>query len=262
MQSGTSIYSSPEAPFEHILKVGPSDESLNFPAWTSEAVISIFDILSSRETSQGTDVRANQCALWFCLQSYKVTVTQGIINKAVTAEWAKCNRESKGTANNDQYTFLDIPPEMNASNDTAYFILVDARDTLKMFIDGLTRGSAVQAAGRLTHDTDWIQAIDAASDDLSSWIGKLATSLTNNIQLTGTVRPGGNLYYGGTAYVMDSQVEVNWYWVAYPVTLMVFAFLYLVQTVWRTAHDQVCAWKTDSLPVSSSPNHVCLFSPE
>ncbi|KAI1827489.1 hypothetical protein F4861DRAFT_536056 [Xylaria intraflava] len=231
MPSGTSIYSSRAAPFEYRLVVAPSVQTPDFSDPSSKAVISVFDIISSAKTPQDTVVKAHQCELWFCLQSYNVTVTNGIVNKFVTAEWSKSEFSPGSVAHYDEYIFQDIPAEMNARSNARYSVPLVSLKALKAFMNKLTLGNASQVAGAVTYDTDWIQAMEAATEDLTGWISRLALSLTNHIQLTGTVPPDGNVEYGGTAYVMASRVEVNWYWVAYPVSLMVFAFLYLLQTV-------------------------------
>ncbi|KAI0545534.1 hypothetical protein F4679DRAFT_576071 [Xylaria curta] len=244
MPSGTSIYSPPGAPFEHYFTVGPSNGSSIFPNASSKAIISIFDIMSSAKTPRDNVVQASTCGLWFCLRSYNVTVTNGLVARSVTKEWSKSDFVPKSSALHDEYVFLDIPPDMNAKQHTRYSVPSDSLRTLRSFMDRLTLGNASQVAGALTYDSDWIQAIEAATGNLSGWISRLALSLTNEIQLTGTVRPGGNSEYSGTAYVMAPHVEVNWYWVAYPISLMIFAFLYLMQTmlfchVSKTIHAQV-----------------------
>lgn len=258
MPSGTSIFSSTSIPFEYHFTVTPSNGSSTLDT-SSKAIVSIFDIMSSAKTPPDNIVRAHQCGLWFCLQSYNVTVTNGIVDRSVIVEWSKSEAVPKSSANSDEYVFVDIPPQMNAKEHARYSVPSDSLKTLRAFIDKLTLGNASQVAGVVSYDSDWVQAIEAATGDLSGWISRLALSLTNDIWLTGTVRPNGNVEYGGTAYIMAPHIEVNWFWVAYPVSLMIFAFLYLMQTVWRTAHDQVCAWKTDSLPVSDFP--ICLLHP-
>ncbi|KAI2638562.1 hypothetical protein GGS21DRAFT_488654 [Xylaria nigripes] len=227
MSSGTSISSPPISPFQYRFMVTPSNRSLVVYNVSSKAIISTFDIMSAAKTTLGTDVQAHQCGLWFCLRSYNVTVMNGIANRSVTAEWSK----SEATSGADEYVFQDIPAEMNVLNRTRYSVPLESIHTLKTFINKLTIGNASQLAGIVSYDTDWIQAIEAASKDLNGWISRFALSLTNHIQLTGTVRPDGNVGYGGTAYIMTSHVKVNWYWVAYPVSLMFFAFMYLLQTV-------------------------------
>ncbi|KAI1425757.1 hypothetical protein F5Y12DRAFT_784381 [Xylaria sp. FL1777] len=262
MPSGTSIYDQGSAPFEYRFTVAPSNGSSTFPSMNFKAIISIFDIMSSEKTPQDSMVQAYQCGLWFCLKSYNVTVANGVVDRSVTVEWSKSEFAPKSSAHYDEYVFLDIPPEMNAKQHTRYSVPSDSLKTLRAFMDKLMLGNASQAAGVVTYDTDWIQAIEAATKfDLSSWISRLALSLTKDIQLTGTVQPSGNFEYSGTAYTMAPHVEVNWYWVVYPVSLMIFAFAYLMQTtdslpmlfchVSNTIHAQV----RDGMDVPKGLNH-------
>ncbi|KAI0190918.1 hypothetical protein EV127DRAFT_480715 [Xylaria flabelliformis] len=200
MPSGTSIHSPPGAPFEHYFTVAPSNGSSTFPNASSKAIISIFDIMSSAKTPRNNIVQALTCGLWFCLRSYNVTVTNGLVDRSVTKEWSKSDFVPKSSALHDEYVFFDIPPDMNARQHTRYSVPSDSLRTLRSFMDQLTLGNASQVAGALTYDSDWIQAIEAATGNLPGWISRLALSLTNEIQLTGTVRPGGNSEYSGTAF--------------------------------------------------------------
>ncbi|KAI1368275.1 hypothetical protein F5Y08DRAFT_296174 [Xylaria arbuscula] len=248
MPSGTSIYGQLVAPFDYYFTVAPSNGSSTFPAANFKAMISVFDIMLAAKSPQDSTVHAHQCGLWFCLRSYNATVTNGVVDRSVTIEWAKSEFEPETSAHTDEYVFVDIPPEMNAS--ARYSVPLDSIEALRAFIDKLTLGNASQVAGAAKYDTDWTQAMDAATkSDLSGWISRFGHSLTRNIQLTGTVQSGGNSAYQGTAYIMAPHVAVNWYWVIYPLSLMVLAFVYLMKTVYTTARDQVCAWKTDSLPM-------------
>lgn len=231
MPSGTSIFSAAAASFEYHFTVAPSNMSLLFPDTNSAAIISIFDIMSSAKTPRDITVRAHQCGLWFCVQSYNVTVMDGIVDRVVMMEWSKSELVPKGSARFAEYIFQDIPLQMNAKELARYTVPSDSLETLKAFMDKLMLGNVSRVAGTVSYGSDWIQAIEAASQDLSEWMSRLALSLTKDIQLTGTVRPGGNSEYSGTAYIMAPHVEVNWYWVAYPVSLMIFAFLYLMETV-------------------------------
>ncbi|KAI1129247.1 hypothetical protein F5Y10DRAFT_276934 [Nemania abortiva] len=229
MPLGTPISSAKNTPFEHYFAVAPSNGSSTFADTSSRAIISMFDIITSAKTPQDNIVQAHQCGLWFCIRSYNMTIMNGVANRSVTAEWSKSDFVSKGSANSDEYVFRDIPSQMNAKEHARYSVPSDSLETLRAFMDKLTLGNASHVAGAVSYDSDWVQAIEAAAGDLSSWISRLALSLTNEIRLTGTVRPNGNSEYGGTAYIMAPHLKVNWYW--------------------RTAHDQVCAWKTDSLPM-------------
>ncbi|KAK5632638.1 hypothetical protein RRF57_008352 [Xylaria bambusicola] len=240
MPSGTSVHEQVDAPFDYHFTVAPSNGSSTFLNNDYKAVISIFDIMSAENSPQNNKVQAYQCGLWFCLKSYNATVTTGIQDRFVTIEWSK----SELSAHADEYFFVDIPPEMKVQQYAHYSVPLGSLWTLRAFIDKLTLGNArgSQAANVVVHDTDWIQAIEAATKaDLSVWISRFAHSLTQHIQLTGTVQPSRNSDYNGMAYVMASHVVVNWYWVVYPISLMFLAFIYfmLFCHVSSDIHEQV-----------------------
>ncbi|KAI0517130.1 hypothetical protein F5B22DRAFT_636062 [Xylaria bambusicola] len=240
MPSGTSVHSQVNDPFNYHFRVAPSNGSATFPDNSSEAVISMFDIISAETSPQNNVVQAYQCGLWFCLKSYNVTVTNGVQTRFVTREWSR----SELNAQTDEHFFVDIPPEMNAQQYARYSVPLGALSALRAFIDKLTLGNArtSQATDVVVHDTDWIQAIEAATKvDLSVWISRFAHSLTQHIQLTGTVQPNKNSDYNGMAYIMAPHVVVNWYWVVYPISLMFLAFVYfmLFCHVSSDIHEQV-----------------------
>ncbi|KAI1342804.1 hypothetical protein F5Y15DRAFT_412481 [Xylariaceae sp. FL0016] len=249
MTSGTMISDPPgDGPSEYHFAVTPSNGSGAIdPEY--QAVISTWDIMSVGKTPSKTTTQAYECSLWFCLKSYNITIINGITNTSVTAVWSKAEFAAESSAHFDEYVFVDIPPEINVYNQTRYHVPQDSIDTLRTFMNKLTYGTASEVESVVQYDTDWIQAMQNSTVDLSGWIERLAMSLTDDIRLSGTVDMMRNLDYTGTAYTVASFVKVNWWWTALPVTLMIVALLYLMQTVWRTARDQVCAWKSDSLPM-------------
>ncbi|CAJ2500554.1 Uu.00g034070.m01.CDS01 [Anthostomella pinea] len=249
MPSGTSIFNPVGIPYEYHFTVAPSNGSAGYFDQSSRAFFSIFDLMSVTTTSKETRVEAYECALWVCLQSYNTTVTNGIKTSSVIAKWSKAEFVPESSAHFDEYVFQDIPPELNADNYTRYSVPSDSLEALRDFMNAIMWGNASEVAGVVDYSSDWVQAMQNATSDLPDWMNRLTLSLTNNVRLSGTFDTTKALYYSGTAYIMASHVDVNWYWVLYPMTLMVFGILCLVITVWRTAHDQVCAWKGDSLPM-------------
>ncbi|KAI2472607.1 hypothetical protein F4781DRAFT_420013 [Annulohypoxylon bovei var. microspora] len=186
-----------------------------------------------------------------------VTMKNGIQTSTVISNWSKTNFSTAASARSDEFTFVDIPPDLHVQNQTRYSVPAGSVQALKTFIDSLMTGSASGPIGAVKYSSDWIEALWNATPDLDAWIARLALSMTNEIRRTGTLATDTDpdtdtdrmLAYAGTAYIAASHVRVNWYWVIYPLSLMVLAFCYLAQTVWRTARDRVCAWKGDSLPM-------------
>ncbi|KAH9903731.1 hypothetical protein F4778DRAFT_781115 [Xylariomycetidae sp. FL2044] len=238
-----------EAHHNEHFTVAPTDGSLEALNASSQAFFSTFDLLSVAKTPARTSVQAYSCGLWFCLQSYSVIVTNGIQNSTLLANWSKTGFDGETNAHFDEYAFLDIPPELKANNQTRYSIPTDSIGALRSFMNALMLGNASEIGGVINYSSDWVQAMQNATSDLPGWMSRLTLSLTNDIRSSGTVDTSKMFDYSGTAYILASHIRVNWYWVMYPVILMILAFLNLVQTVWRTAHDHVCAWKGDSLPM-------------
>ncbi|KAI1502948.1 hypothetical protein F5X99DRAFT_426539 [Biscogniauxia marginata] len=225
MPSGTSISSIGAGPSEYHFTVARSNGSSDYFNETSRAVFSVFDMI------------------------YNVTVTNGIIESSMIANWSKTEFAPESSAHFDEYTFIDIPPELHVNNQTRYSISSESIGALKSFMDTIMWGNASEIAGVVDYSSDWVQAMQNATSDLAGWMSRLSLSMTNDVRVSGTLDTTKILDYSGTAYMMASHVDVNWYWVVYPMLLMVLAFCYLAQTVWRTARDQVCAWKGDSLPM-------------
>ncbi|KAI1378585.1 hypothetical protein F4677DRAFT_411310 [Hypoxylon crocopeplum] len=248
MPSGTSVSSGDGTVSDFRFTVAPSNGSTNAFSLDSQAFFSIFDVMSASQTSSRTRIQAYECALWFCLQSLNVMVTNGTQTSSMIASWSKTSF-SETNAHLGEYTFVDVPEELYLQNQTSYTVPTDSIQTMRGFMDSLMLGNASEIAGVIQYSSDWIEALQYAMLDLDGWISRLSLSMTNDIRRSGSIDRNRMFDYSGTAYIMASHVQVNWYWVVYPLTLMILAFCYLAQTVWRTARDQVCAWKGDSLPM-------------
>ncbi|KAI0882231.1 uncharacterized protein GGS22DRAFT_191401 [Annulohypoxylon maeteangense] len=256
MPSGTSVSHQDGLDSGFRFKVAPTNGSTNTFASDSQPYISIFDMISVPQKFSETIVQAHECALWFCLQSFNVTVANGVQTSIMISNWSTTHFSMESNIQSDEVIFTDTPPNLYVHNQSRYSIPADSIQALRSFINPLITGNASGPADAIQYSSDWIEAIWNATPHLDFWIARLALSITNEIRRTGTLNTptisentNKTLAYTGTASTTTSHVRVNWYWVIYPLTLMILAFCYLAQTVWRTARDQVCAWKGDSLPM-------------
>lgn len=234
--------------------VAPISMSANASASAAKAYFSMFDIMSLTKSQTASTVEAHTCALWFCLKSYDISVADGRQSTSVLASWSKIEFSPASSSHNDEYHFVDIPPGMNADPDTRYSVPAEPVQVLQAFMASKTWGNSSNINSRADYSSDWIQSMQNASSDFPGWISRLSLSMTNDVRVSGGLDPtdrrqGSQFQYMGTAYIQAAYVRVSWPWVVYPLVLMVLAFLYLAQTVWRTARDQVAAWKGDSLPM-------------
>lgn len=208
--------------------------TMNVSASGSQAVFSKFDVISVSKSRELTSADAYQCALWFCLQSYDMRVLDGQQSISSIANWSKTEFSEATSSHNNEFHFVDIPADMNTNPDTRYSVPTEAIAVLENFMASKMIGNSSNIDNRVDYSSDWIQAMQNSSSDLTTWMSRLTLSITNDIRMSRTLQPSGrgNQYeYTGTAYAQLPHVQVNWFWVIYPLALMVIAFLYLIQTV-------------------------------
>ncbi|KAI0473743.1 hypothetical protein GGR56DRAFT_547729 [Xylariaceae sp. FL0804] len=258
MPSGTAIADPPGTGLQYHFTVAPSNGTYVWLNDSSMAVVSVFDImwvanLPTQQQQQApqaaTTVQAYECGLWFCLQAYNVTVADGTQYSTAVANWSTTQFAAESSAHFDEYVFVDVPAELNAGGGVRYSVPAEAVQTLRGFMDALMLGNVTDVAGAVAYSSDWTQAMQNATADLPGWVAALALSMTNDVRASGTVARSRAVDYAGTAYVLAAHVDVDWRWLCYPLALLALTLACLAQTVWRTARDQVCAWKGDSLPM-------------
>ncbi|KAI4592644.1 hypothetical protein KJ359_010546 [Pestalotiopsis sp. 9143b] len=172
-------------------------------------------------------------------------------NTTAVGTWSRTEFSAATSAHDDEFHFIDIPENMQANARTRYSVPLESIEVLQGFMASKMIGNYSNIDNFPDYSSDWIQAMQNATSDMPTLMSRLTLSMSNDIRMSGTLDPiNGNQYeYVGAAYTQRPFVRVNWYWVIYPVVLMILAFLYLIQTVWRTARDHVSAWKGDSLPM-------------
>lgn len=227
MPTGTSVTKPNGDVSDFDFIVAPSNGSIHTFNSDDRALFSVFDIISVSQTAGKARVESHECALWFCLESLNATVTNGVQDSAVIAHWPKTKYSPETNGHFDELTFVDIPPELHVHNKTRYTIPVDSVHALRGFMDSLMTGHASSIGGVVKYSSDWIEAIHSTTSDLDNWIARLSLSMTNNIRQSGSLSDRQSFKYSGTAFIAASHVKVNWYWVIYPLTLMVLAFCYL-----------------------------------
>ena len=72
---------------------------------------------------------------------------------------------------------------------------------------------------------------------------KLAQGLTNLIQ------QNGGINVKGQAYILATYVEVRWWWLAYPMALIVVGIAALLATMYQTHLHRLPKWKSSPLPL-------------
>ncbi|KAF6844312.1 arginase family protein [Colletotrichum musicola] len=250
MESGTSLDMPHHAPSTERFKVtnAPPGSDPRFDE-TSRTFISTFDVLWVMKNARETKTSGHECALWFCIKSYKMTMTNGRYGQNMLDPWNKTRYEPANSAHNNEYAFVDVPDEMGTANRSRYSISEAALFALRAFVDPLIPGTYEKQFGIINFSSEWIEGIYNAHLDLPTWIRRFSTSLTNEVRLHGQDRSKEPTDYNGFGYKMQQQIIVSWLWMMFPTIMIVVSIYYLVHTIIKGARDGISVWKSDSLPM-------------
>lgn len=252
--AGTHVNSSSTVVGQQLFTVAPTNGTAHLLNSTERAYLSIFDLIALDQTAYPAVATAQECALWFCMHSYNITVTNGNTTEIMLETWSNTTVEhSASSAAAPRYLFVGAPASMNTVNSTAYSVTQTALQALRSFINPLVTGWGFTAADASYNTSDWVTSMWAATaDDPGRWINTLAHSITLEVRQKGTVRSseeGGDMRYAGTSERLTSVIRVQWWWLAYPGVLLILSLYYLVHTILTSARDEVSVWKGSALPM-------------
>ncbi|KAF4507618.1 hypothetical protein G6O67_004097 [Ophiocordyceps sinensis] len=232
-----------------LFQVNPVNGSLSNATDYNKTFVSMFEIMTISQRATATRTTAAECALWFCLKAYSVSVADGRARQTVVAVWDESRFEAATSAHSDEHVFVSVPQGMNTQQMSRFSVSDRSLKALRSFIDSLTSGRFEHASDVINFSSDWIEAMWQATADLGTWMDKFSLSLTNEIREHGTIRDPYMTNYEGNASKMANYVHVQWFWMMYPALLLVISLYYLVGTIMAGARDDVSAWKGDSLPM-------------
>lgn len=232
-----------------LFQVNPVNASLSNATGDKKTFVSMFEIMTVWQRAAATRSTGAECALWFCLKAYNVSVADGRARQTVVATCDESRFEAATSAHSDEHVFVSIPEALNAQQMSRFSVSDRAQKALRSFIDALTSGRFEHASDVINFSSDWIEAMWQATADLSAWIDKFSLSLTNEMREHGTLRDPYGTNYEGSASKMANYVHVQWYWMMYPALFLAISLCYLVGTIRAGARDNVSAWKGDSLPM-------------
>lgn len=249
LPSGTSVDISHNAPSTERFRTAASPGIHHHLNSTSQTYISVFDVLWVMKTREGTKLIGQECALWFCMKSYNITVTESRLNQTLVSFWNTTRFEDSNNAHGDEYVFVDIPADMNVPRESRYSISSKSLAALRRFVDPLFEGTYEKQYTIINFSSDWAEGMYNARWNLPSWVRRLSISLTNEVRLHGQVRDKKRHRYGGRAYYIAQVILVEWKWLIFPASLIMVSIYYLFHTIIKGARDGVSVWKSDSLPM-------------
>ncbi len=235
-------------------RVSPSNGTHHPIDSTSRAYFSVFDMVSvTQAEGEKLDIMGSECALFFCIKSYSITVSGGSQNETVVGNWSTTALRRGGSGSHGaEYVFIDVPvAKLNVDNTTRYAVTHAAMMALRGFMERITSGTGHADLSSLDYTSDWVEAMWNATDNLPAWIVTFADSLTSDIRQTGKLSETSKAgrMYDGSAVKLAPFVRVQWEWMCYPWLMIVLSILFLSHTVVLSARDNVSAWKGGSLPM-------------
>jgi hypothetical protein len=250
------------------LAMGPSMVSTTaLPANLSKEMLGLQDPLLTFAVLQFPDVgddisQANyftslpvthECALYFCVNTYYVTVTNTVPNTTILSSWTSDSgiptiggAGASGIDMSDtQDAILEKPDDGIPGNNT-YWIPPGTLATLKAWLNMTVQGSLNTTGSEVYGGNGPVWANDVMiafneTSDWSSFMAALATSMTTYIRSYDLQEESG------TAFRLETYVHVKWAWLAMPVALILFATIFLVATIVVNEKRKGAVWKSKSL---------------
>lgn len=218
-----------------------------------------FEVISQRDRANHAatwgleETAAHECALWFCIQAYDVSLTNGNLNQMTINQWSHVDPRSLTDDNSggqtyfgsDFFNFTMPPAEFNVPEGTNWAVGARTVHDVKRYIDSFFPMWIMHLDGN--GRTSMADAMWASTGRMDEYISDLARTMTQAVRIDSLTSPLGDVYYQGTARRDETLVRVRWAWLAFPAAMVVGSCLLLLVTVWRTERSTVGAWKASAL---------------
>ncbi|KAL4961182.1 DUF3176 domain-containing protein [Aspergillus stella-maris] len=215
---------------------------------TGHLFLSHFEVISQSSNTEQfypltpDKVVAHECALWFCIQAYNITVANANLWQNTTGEWRQVDRRSitqdviQGRRGPQTLlNFTKSPAEFNVPDGLTYAKY--ANDFFPLGIQQTRVGPTPSFANGL-----W-----ASIGNMDDYIDNFARILTNAIRRSSLVSPIADVHYRGIRWRLETYTRVRWAWLAFPGAMLAGSCLLILVTVWRTERSTVGPWKDSSL---------------
>lgn len=188
---------------------------------------------------------ATTCGLWFCVQAYNISVSNGIQTQQIVGNWSESTYSRWNFSNEEWYNFTDVPKEMEIGDPYAIAggVMI-AFDQNGIFEDGnVTFG--VDSMDFYYYTSVTVRSLMSIAD-YHSWIDLFAMGMSNNVRATGTARTPASKY-AGEVFSSVPYVHVRWPWLVFPAGMVTASVLFLIACIWQTKRMHVQPYKSDAL---------------
>jgi hypothetical protein len=206
--------------------------------------IANFDVIGAPWTSEvWTNITASECALWFCVQAYNISIENSRQSQSLVKSWSTIadTEPFDGISNR---TFIDIPADFNVSPNATFYVGGESVRAIKEALPQYLEGTVLNGDG-YQYSSNYIEALWNASSNMDALVSNLALSITNGMILQQPALSSAPHY--GTGYRYLGFVHVRWLWLVFPVTLVLCSSTLLVLSMLQTRQSGAKAWKSSRL---------------
>jgi hypothetical protein len=202
-----------------------------------------------------------QCALYFCINTYNVTVSNGKVQVDIVDSYHGDPLPSSPPAVESQNAsapnLIFIRPRSSTikSHNSTFFVRGETITRLNEYMNHTLSGirparpsRAPDAAAPYGWTNDVMEVLNKTSN-VAVLMDALATSMTSYIRES--ERRGESatdMWQRGTNYITETYVVVRWGWMALPLALVGASALLLLATMSRASRDLLPVWKFSALP--------------
>lgn len=198
------------------------------------------------------DVKAEECAIWFCLKAYNVSIDSGKFRQDTVQVWAEASPDedlSHGVGVETRH-FVRVPEIFAAGENVTYGAKVAVAKavnaTLQSTLNSDPRDGVVSWSGHYgayQYFSDRTQSLWNSRRNLSGWTENVAESLTAIIRQDGAMADPDQSsgLFSGRAQIVQDIVFVRWVWIVYPLIILVGGLTHFAVTVWQSSSGRV--WK-------------------
>ena len=193
-------------------------------------------------------VEASECSIYVCVNTYNVSMNQGILRSAILKKWYNHSINLDWTHDASETAILTPPPKDLSSATADSDFAISNFAPLVSYLTGLLEGAL-----------DGKNTLDASDSNTATLVqaihngAKVTSSVVENIALvvTNAMRSANGTYDAvtGSAWERQTFIHVRWIWLTLPV-LLVFSSLFLLISVMLESWGQgVTVWKSSALAV-------------
>ena len=216
-----------------------------------------------------TTPNAWACALYFCVSTYAIDITNGQLSSTLLSVWYNSTGtpvpyvQEAYTPAMEYTSMADLYMQRpnNASlaavqNFNSTFWV--PKNTVSTLADYLAHffnieliaavGDSGIGGGPFINDTAQPFTNQNLSANVSEKMQGMATTMTNYIRTAGTSQHDWDKVVNGTSYRIVPIVQVSWVWLALPGALLISSAIFLMVTAYLSHKAKLPIWKNSGLP--------------